>query len=224
MANSKVSDFMALHNIPQATDAPATPPPSADAAVIQEDEPKKDDGWKHEQAAMQAIEELRQSSSNPHVEKMITTILALIDARLAGSSETAVFGQPDTCNVSTYHKKWKHDEHFAKCLDALTKLAIEWKDTRHVRAIRTAAERIQLASPIAATTLVRLMSSHDQNIQLRAANSILDRADSDTANKEAAVIQQILNYVNFSLLSPTQIEALQTARNLPDVIEALVQQ
>lgn len=216
--NSKVADFMAT--LPAAAQE-AVPLPDFGQEPAQPE--KKDAGWLKEAAARSALDGLRQAHNNhPHVEKMIRTILAIVDARLAGESETAVFGRPDTCNVKTYHTKWKLDPAFADCLGALSTLAQEWQDTKYVRALQTATERLQLAAPTAAGKLVALMANPDPNVQYRAATAILDRAGVETASKEGQLMNLILNNIDMTTLTLVQIEALQNARSPQDVIEALL--
>lgn len=216
--NSKVADFMAT--LPAAAQE-AAPLPLLAAPTPPEE--KKDDNWLKEAAARSALDELRQAhSKHPHVEKMIRTILAIVDARLAGESETAVFGRPDTCNVNTYHVKWKHDPAFSACLGTLSTLAQEWQDTKYVRALQTATERLQIAAPVAASKLVALMGNPDPNVQYRAATAILDRAGVETASKEGQLMNLILNNIDMTALTLVQIEALQNARSPQDVIEALL--
>jgi hypothetical protein len=216
--NPKVADFMAT--LPTATQEVA-PLPAIGQEPAQPE--KKDDGWLKEAAARSALDDLRQAHNNhPHVEKMIRTILAIVDARLAGESETAVFGRPDTCNVKTYHTKWKLDPAFADCLGALSTLAKEWQDSRYVRSLQLATERLQLAAPTAAGKLVALMANPDPNVQYRAATAILDRAGVETASKEGQLMNLILNNIDMTALTLVQIEALQNARSPQDVIEALL--
>lgn len=215
--NSKVSDFMASLNIPQQDDSAE----GADMAVIGT-QPTEQSGW--HQAAQNELDKLRESESkHPHREKMIATILAIVDARLAGQSETAVFGRKDTCNVTTYHKKWKHRPAFAACLDNVTKLAQEWQDSKYIRALQTAAERLQLAAPTAAAKLVVLMGNPDPNVQYRAATAVLDRAGVETASKDGQLMNIIMNKIDLSRLTLIQIEALQSASTPADVIEILMQ-
>lgn len=120
-----------------------------------------------------------------HWEKKKATILALVDARLAGRPEESVWRLPETCSRQVYHAKWKRDPSFAAALAAVDRLAREWKDGRAVRALQEAAERLALASPVAAATAVRLLGAEDPNIKLRAAFGILDRAGMETATKAA---------------------------------------
>jgi hypothetical protein len=123
--------------------------------------------------------------TEPHIGKKKATIVALVDARLAGKSEESVWGRDEVCNRRTYHMKWKQDPVFAQCLADVWKLAQEWKDSRAVRALREAAERMALASPLAALTATKLLQADDDRLKLQAAFGILDRAGMETASKAA---------------------------------------
>lgn len=122
--------------------------------------------------------------AQPHAAKKRATVLALVDARLAGTSEEEVWRRPETCNRSTYHEKWKREPVFADVLENVTALAREWQDTKALRALRQAAERLALASPAAVAKAIEIMArSEDANVTLRAAFGILDRAGVETAVK-----------------------------------------
>lgn len=133
------------------------------------------------QAAADQLDKL----ANPHREKKRATIIALVDARLAGRSEESVWDRPETCSRTIYHNKWKHDPTFAGVLDAVTRAARQHNDLRTLRALSEAAERLALASPLAAARLLGLLQSTDENVLHRAAVAILDRAGVETAAKNA---------------------------------------
>ena len=63
-------------------------------------------------AAAGALAELQP----PHVERKRATIIALVDAQLAGRPEQSVWGTPGVCNRGTYHLKWKFQPDFAAAL------------------------------------------------------------------------------------------------------------
>ena len=119
----------------------------------------------------------------PHVGKKRNTIIALVDARLAGRPEETVWARDDTCSRKTYHAKWKKDQVFSSVLERVTELARSWKDTRALRALKEASEILALNSPQAARTAVEAMEDTDPNVRLRAAFGVLDRADPQTAAK-----------------------------------------
>ena len=120
---------------------------------------------------------------NPHREKKRATIIALVDARLAGATEESVWTQPQCCSRNTYHSKWKKDPVFADVLDKVYHMARDWNDGRSVRALAEAAERLALASPAAVSRIIQRLNSEDESIILRAAFGILDRAGVETATK-----------------------------------------
>ena len=126
----------------------------------------------------------------PHREKKRATVLALVDARLAGRSEETVWEprRPDTCSRAIYHAKWRNDPVFAEVLEQVTTLARGWQDGRALRALRQAAERMALAAPIAVGVAVAELKADDPAIRLRAAFGILDRAGMETATKASAEV------------------------------------
>lgn len=130
-----------------------------------------------------AVEDAFGALTAPHLEKKRATIIALVDARLAGRSEESVWKLPEVCNRGTYHLRWKHDPAFAGCLEEVTRQARQWKDGRTLQALREAAENLALAAPIAVTRLTLLLGSVDENVRLKAALGILDRAGMETATK-----------------------------------------
>lgn len=121
--------------------------------------------------------------TGPHTEKQKRTILALVDARLAGRTEESVWSIPGTCNRTTYHLKWKKQEPFASVLDNCTRAAIAHRDSAAARALAQAAERLALAAPPAVGRLITLLNSDDEAIILRSAVAILDRAGIETGPK-----------------------------------------
>lgn len=122
---------------------------------------------------------------NPHRDKKRATILAIVDARLAGRSEETVWHprRPETCSRSVYHNKWKFEPVFADVLERTSKAARDYQDGRALRALRQAAERLALASPVAVNTAIDALRAEDANVRLRAAFGILDRAGIETSTK-----------------------------------------
>jgi len=118
-----------------------------------------------------------------HEHKRRNTILALADARLAGRSEETVWTLENTCNRSTWHNRWKHDPVMLDVLASVERQARRWLDTKAIRALAEAAERLQLASPAAAGKAISLMLSQDDRVALQAAFGVLDRAGVETAPK-----------------------------------------
>lgn len=144
----------------------------------------------------------------PHREKKRATILALVDARIAGRSEETVWARPEACSRTAYHGKghdragWKHDPVFADVLATVTNMARRWNDTRTIRALATAAERLALASPVAVARIIQRLDSDDEQVVMRAAIAILDRAGIETATKSAQTVDQTvtLNADQFAAL------------------------
>ena len=137
-----------------------------------------------EWAAVPAIvDQLARLEERRHGEKMKATIFELVAARVAGRSEETVWTLPHTCNRSIYHSKWKKDPLFADVLKRVTAAAIHYRDTEAARAVAKAAERLALASPVAAARLAGLLQSADETTVRLAAVNILDRAGLETAAK-----------------------------------------
>ena len=166
--------------------------------------------WRREtREAFRRLRDAKERANYPHTEKMVDTIVALVDARLSGEPETPVFDRPDTCAYQTYHAKWKHDPDFAECLADVTRLAREWKDNRVASKIREAAEKLAIAAPqmtdIAIATAVRAFQEGDSQSALRAAFGILDRADVKTAVKSGVAVNAAVarsDVVNLADLDP----------------------
>ena len=138
--------------------------------------------------------------TGPHAQTKRNTIIALVDARLAGRSEETVWSVPGTCNRRNYHTKWKKQPLFAETLKAVHDLAIHHKNLRAVAALSEAAENLALASPAAVAAAVRMLMSTDEAIKLRAAFGILDRAGVETALKGSAVTTHALDADQFAAL------------------------
>jgi hypothetical protein len=129
------------------------------------------------------VSELDRLRGRQHEHLRRNTILALVDARLAGRSEETVWTREDTCNRSTWHNRWKHDPLMIDVLASVERQARRWSDTKTIRALAEAAERLQLAAPAAAGKAIGLMLSQDDQVALRAAFGVLDRAGVETAPK-----------------------------------------
>ena len=136
--------------------------------------------------ALEAMAQLR----GPHLAKKQATILALVDARLSGRSDESVFRQPDTCSRTIWHAKWKRDPIIQEALEAATQAALNWHHGRALRAIAQAREMMTLSTPAAAEEVIKRLRSADDNIVLRAAFGLLDRADFETAPKASTRSEQ----------------------------------
>lgn len=142
--------------------------------------------------ATTAAAELDRLSDQQHAGKMRATILALVDTRLAGEPEERCWDKalyPNACSRSVYHKKWKINPLFASVLTNVESLARNYQDTRTLRALNSAAERLALAAPVAVGRLIALMQDPESAIVLRAALGILDRAGVETAQKGTTEMQ-----------------------------------
>ena len=159
-----------------------------------------------EQAAAAAFGRL----SEPHLGKKRATIKALVDARLAGTTEEAVWLRDDTCSRTVYQTKWKHDPVFAEVLATVGALANDWHNSRVARALGQAAEELALNSPTAVEKLKGLLASADEGIMLRAAMAILDRAGVETAVKAKNVIERV-GATDAALLSDAEQAAVVAA-------------
>lgn len=133
----------------------------------------------------------------PNEAKKRATVLALVDARIAGAPEESVWSRPDTCSRNIYHAKWKKDATFASVLENVTALARQWHDGRALQALSRAAERLALASPVAVAKAIKLMDSGDEAVALRAAFGILDRAGVETAAKSKVETTQIVTHAEW---------------------------
>lgn len=131
---------------------------------------------------------------NPHAQKKRDTIIALVDARLAGRSEETVWRLPQCCSRNTYHSKWKQEPAFAHALELATQTARGWKDGEAMRALSESARRLALASPLAVTKLIERLGSVDETIIVRAAVAILDRAGTETAGKASADVDMTVHH------------------------------
>lgn len=145
--------------------------------------------------------ELERLDGELHAHKKRSTILALVDARIAGRSEESVWQLETTCNRSTWHNKWKRDALIVDVLAAVDRQARRWVDTLVARSLAEAAERLALASPAAASQLIEIGTRgrmryvpngavepvYEQasgSDVVRAALGVLDRAGVETAPKQ----------------------------------------
>lgn len=135
-------------------------------------------------------------------DKMKSTIVALVDAHLAGLSEETVWDRPETCARKTYHEKWKKNDLFAGVLAEVDGLAREWRDNRLLDPLGEAVRLLQLAAPDAAERLIAIMKQEADLTNSRlAATAVLDRAGMDTAAKSSVD-------VDVSKLSDAELQAI----------------
>lgn len=173
---------------------------------------------------LRRLREVKQGTRTP-VEKMINTIVALIDARLSGKPETVVFDREDVCSKTTYYTKWRDDPDFVAALDEATQLAYDWKDGWAMSRIRLAAEKLQVAAPdmtdIAIAIAKRAFLANDDAAALRAVFGVLDRADVKTAVKSGVSMDASVSrsdVVNLADLDPAAAAAfLENTRVLQEM-------
>lgn len=139
-----------------------------------------------------------------HYHKRRNTVVALVDARLAGRPEEDVWRRSDTCSRNTYHSKWKRQPLFVEVLASVEQIARTWTDSEELQALRSASRRLALASPAAASKAVEQLDDPDANVVLRAAFGILDRAGKETASKSSVE-------VGVSVTAAERIAAMQRA-------------
>lgn len=156
-------------------------------------------GWKK-----RAVAELARLNDERWADKMKTTIVALVDAHLAGISEETVWGRPETCSRKTYHEKWKKQSLFAEVLAEVNGLARDWKDNESVYALEDAARALKLATPDAVKRLVAIMAQAEDLTNSRlAAVAVLDRAGLETAAKSSSSVD-----VDVSKLSDEELQRI----------------
>lgn len=153
--------------------------------------------------------------TNPHAAKKRATVIALVDARIAGRTEESVWSLAETCSRMVYHTKWKKDPTFSEVLERVTVLARQWKDGESLRALSEAARRLALASPAAVARAIAMLASSDDQVVLRAAFGILDRAGVETAVKNKTEIESVEMTVDQWRQAQAQRQA-QAAQTLVD--------
>ena len=125
----------------------------------------------------------------PERNKKVNTIIALIDARLAGESDASVFRRADCVSRDVWYKKWSKDAVISSVLDNIKELIRPIHDKNALLAMSAAATNMQLASPLAVRRAISLMDSLDEAVSLRAAFGLLDRAGIETAAKNTTNLE-----------------------------------
>lgn len=162
--------------------------------------------------------------------KKKATIIAIVDARLAKKTEATVWDRdkhPDVCSKTVYYKWIDNDPVFVEALAAVSRLATEWRDGRALRALQQAAEKMALASPLAADQLVSIATAGQVRRAragangklvvfteaaatadvLRAAVALLDRAGMQTAAKSVTAAAALDSDQLAALLSEARAAA-----------------
>lgn len=114
------------------------------------------------------------SFGGAHAEKKRQTIIALVEAELAGDPEETVWSRPDTCSRSTYHARWKRNKQFTRVLALVRDIARKYASAAPAAAMIKARRTMQLGTAPAATRTVRELDNEDGNIALKAAKMIID--------------------------------------------------
>lgn len=139
------------------------------------------------------VEEVLGKVRPPHVARKLRTVIELAQAQALDQPLAPVFGRPETCSSTTWYGRyaggekrpgWREDPQIAEALRVCTERARRWENTRMARALAEAAERLAMASPAAVAVAIRAMGASDDNVKLRAAFGILDRAGVETAPKQ----------------------------------------
>lgn len=146
--------------------------------------------------------------------KQRTTVLKLAEAAATpGRSMSDVFREPDCCNRSTWYDRpskagWESDPQIKRALELATERAQHWQDSTIARRISETQKIIADASPPAAHRIIALMAgAEDPRVQLRAAESILDRLAMETAIKSASSSVET-HSVDFSGLTDDELRAI----------------
>lgn len=171
------------------------------------------DGWRSLMVA-----ELQRLNGQLHDRKKKDTIIALLDARLAGLSEESVWKRGETCARSTWHEKWKKKPLIAEVLANCWAMADDWRDNRVTLALAETADRLGLESPASLDTVidVRDFAEADRD-RLTAAFGIMDRASSLIAPKSESKTEHSVNADQFAML---QMDAENEAEAIDDEAEA----
>ena len=135
---------------------------------------------------MTAIDQTNAAYDSTVIQKRRNTILALVEARLNGTSEEDIWKRKDTCARRIYHQKWKVEPLFAETLAAVTSAA---RTHKAKSALENAVYKLTVSTETAVNRAIELISSLDEAIALRAAFGLLDRADIKTAAKSSATIE-----------------------------------
>lgn len=134
---------------------------------------------------MTAIDATNDAYDHTVIEKRRNTIIALVEARLNGTSEEEVFKRKDTCARRIYHEKWKKEPLFA---DTLAKVVAETRKFKAETALNNAIYKLQYNTETAVDRVVELIQHVDGQVALRASFGLLDRAGLSTAQKGTSAL------------------------------------
>jgi len=134
-------------------------------------------------------------------------LLAIAAARASNSAyDTPEFWRRDDVAARSTFQKWRsHDPAFAAALPAVIGAAERWQTEKTAWAVQTAIERLQMAAPGFATTLIALSEDAErEHVKLSAAKSGLElviRLAND------ARLADILSKIDVQKLTDDQLEA-----------------
>lgn len=126
---------------------------------------------------------LRHNITGRNSTKKRATILAILTAELL--NQPIDWKRRDICAKSTWYDKWQHDTAISDTLTAVRDIITDAQTETAVLAVQQAINIIQLAAPDAATAIVTMLISPNEQIRRLAAESVLDRASAVTAAKAA---------------------------------------
>lgn len=109
-----------------------------------------------------------------HAQKKRDTVIALVEAELAGEPEETVFKRPDTCSRSTYHHRWKKNKQFTRILALARDIARKYHSAQQAAAMLEARRTMQLGSAPAARVMVDTLQDDDSRVALSAARAIIE--------------------------------------------------
>jgi len=151
-----------------------------------QEEKRSEEENKQEESAYRRYSEIVARSlerlPGPHKLKKRQTVVAIVDARLAGRSVDSVFGLPQTCARNTWHSKWKHDETVAEVLEEVEAAMMAEADAEALAMVGAAWRKLQLNSLGAVDMLVTQLGNENGSVAVRAAKEILDRASPSTGS------------------------------------------
>lgn len=155
-----------------------------DILRIWADLPENERHWETMVDVVNALNEI----TGRHSELKKKTILALVEAKLRNESARSVFENPEYCNESTWHKRWKKDPLIMRVYEFVLSAATTFNGASEAVQILTAKRYIQNMTPLAAQILGRKILSKDESIALRAALAILKMTKTFEDDGPAVVI------------------------------------
>lgn len=140
--------------------------------------------------AMQALSTIKGRTSAQRKQ----AIIAVVTAKIEGRSVASVFKAPDApCDRAVYYKWMGEDPDFRAASETVERLARAYLDESMIADLQKAKRRLVAVAPAAVMELARLLQDGDPRVRLSAANSILDRAAMDTAQKVEAAQTHAIN-------------------------------